>query len=349
MEFIHKGQASGSTAATLLNNGMDVSALRPWIGKDNRHYINQNGVAVPTQNANATLRKEEWKQLDEAIIVAAKERLRIVKDLRSAGLVYNIPNGMGKTVLESQTMGDITPATIGMDPARTSEGDRPEFGLVNLPLPVIFKDFYFNARQVATSRNSGAPIDTTTAQLAARRVAEEAEKLCLGIAPTFTYGGGSVYGMVNFPERVTAVLTNPEDSDWVPATLLHELLAMRQQSIDLFYFGPWVVYASPAWDQFLDDDYSTAKGDNTVRQRLLALNGITDIRTADFLTGYQLIMIQMTSDVIRLVMGMDITTLQWETLGGMRLNFKVMAIMVPQLRSTSSDAETAGIIHGVAT
>lgn len=349
MDFIMNGQASGAVAATMLNNNFDVAALRPWIGKDGRSYIaqNENGksIARPLMNATATLRKEEWKQLDDAIMIAARERLRVVADLRAAGLVYTIPNGMGKTVLESQTMGDITPATISMDPARTSEGDRPEFGLVNLPLPVIHKDFYFNARQVATSRNTGAPIDTTTAQLAARRVSEEAERLTLGIAPTFQYAGGTVYGFTNFPQRITVELTSPEDSNWTPATLLRELLRMRQHSVDVFHFGPWVLYTSPAWDLYLDDDYSTEKGDNTVRQRLATVNGITDIRTADFLSGFQMVLVQMTSDVVRLVMGMDITTLQWETLGGMRLNFKVMAIMVPQLRSASSEADTAGIVH----
>lgn len=355
MDFIHNGQASGAVASALLNANFDTKVLRPWIGEDGHSYIAQNSApgkvaAVRLAQNNATLRRDEWKQLDDAILVAAKERLRVVADLRSAGLVYNIPNGMGKTVLESQTMGDITAATISMDPARESEYDRPEFGIVNLPLPVIHKDFYFNARQVATSRNTGAPIDTTTAQLAARRVAEEAERLVLGLAPTFSYGGGSVYGLTNFPNRVTMDLTDPTDSGWEPSTLVSEVLQMRSHSTDLFYYGPWILYVSPNWDEYLDSDYSSAKGDNTLRQRLLQINGINDVRTADYLTGLQMVLVQMTTDVIREVIGMDITTVQWETMGGMRLNFKVMAIMVPQLRSTpmaASDAESSGIIHGV--
>jgi len=48
---------------------------------------------------------------------------------------------------------------------------------------------------------------------------------------------------------------------------------------------------------------------------------------------FTLLMVQMTPDVARAVNGMDITTVQWETKGGMQLNFKVMAIQVPQLRS----------------
>jgi hypothetical protein len=323
--------------------------LRPWVGKDGRHYVarNQGGkmVAVPLMNANATLRKDEWKILDEAVVMAAKERLRIVADLRSAGLTFTIPNGMGKTVLETETMSDITGASISMDPVREIEGDRPQFELTNLPLPVIHKDFYYSARQVATSRNSGAGLDVTTAQLAARRVAEEAEKLCIGTITSPTYGGGTVYGLINHPNVITSVdVTAPTDTGWTPAIMVAEVLAMRQASEDKYHYGPWRLNNSPSWYQYLDDDYSASKGDNTLRMRLQAIKGIQSVDTLDHLTGYKLVLVQQTSDVIRLVMGMDITTVQWETHGGMRLNFKVMAIMVPQVRADYNG--NTGIVYG---
>jgi hypothetical protein len=350
MDIILNGQAHGSVATTLLHNGFDIASLRPWQGKDGRSYIarNVNGkmTAVPVGNA-ATLRHEEWKILDESITAAAKERLRVVADLRGSGLTFNLPNGMGKTFLETETVGDITPATISMDPIRQSESDRPEYDLTGLPLPVIHKDFFFSARQIATSRNSGAGLDTTMGQLAARRVAEEAEKLVLGVSPTFSYGGGTVYGLTNFPYRISRVLTAPTAGGWVPSVLLGQILAMRQDSVDNFHHGPWILYVSPAWDLYMDNDYSPLKGDNTVRQRLMQISGITDIRTADYLgAGFTMLLVQQTSDVIRLVIGMDITTIQWETLGGMRLNYKVMCIMVPQIRSDHN--HNTGIVHGAA-
>jgi len=350
MDLILNGQAQGSVAATLLQNNFNPSVLRPWIGKDGRSYIARNDggklIASPTMVNNATLRKEEWKILDEAVVMAAKERLRVVADLRAAGLTYNIPNGMAKTILETETVSDITGATISMDPARKSEGDRPEYDLTGLPLPVIHKDFYFNARQIATSRNIGSGIDVTMAQLAARRVSEEAEKLVLGTTGTFTYGGGTIYGLTNFPSRITRSLISPLESEWVPSQTVQNILAMRQDSEDAFHYGPWVLYNSPAWDQYLDDDYSSAKGDNTLRQRIEAINGIQGVRTADYLTGYQLILVQQSTDVIREVIGMDVTTLQWETDGGMRLHFKVMAILVPQLRADYNG--NSGVVHGTA-
>lgn len=350
MDLILNGQAQGNVATTLLANNFDVATLRPWVGKDGRHYIARNEagklIARPAMVANATLRKDEWKIIDDAVVSAAKERLRVVADLRAAGLTFNIPNGMGKTVLETETQSDITGATISMDPARKGEGDRPEYDLSSLPLPVIHKDFYFNARQIATSRNSGSPLDTTMAQLAARRVSEEAEKLTLGTTGSFAYGGGTIYGLTNYPERITRSITSPEESDWVPSQTVTDILAMRQDSIDQKHYGPWMLYNSPIWDQYLDEDYSASKGDNTLRERIKKINGIQDVRTADYLTGTQLLLVQQTSDVVRIVVGMDVTTVQWETEGGMRLNFKVMAILVPQLRADYNG--NTGIVHATA-
>ncbi len=350
MDFILNGQAQGNVAATMMQNGFDVNALRPYVGRDGRSYVtvNQDGkhVAVPLINATATLRKDEWIQLDQAVIKAAKPRLRAVTDLRGRGLQYAITNGIGKTVLQTENQSDISDAEMSMDGLRQSQNDRPLYDITNLPLPIIHKDFGFSARQIATSRSGGSPLDTTMAELAGRKVAEYAEKLLLGVLDgnDYAYGGGTIYGYTNFPSRLQKVLTAPTASGWTPATTVQEVLEMRAQSQAAFYYGPWVLYTSPDWDVYLDDDYSSVKGENTLRERLAKIQGIESIQTLDYLTGFTFLMVQMTPDVVREVVGMDITTLQWETHGGLQVNFKVMAILVPQLR-TDQNSRT-GLVHG---
>ena len=119
---------------------------------------------------------------------------------------------------------------------------------------------------------------------------------------------------------------------------------MVKQSTDANYYGPWMIYYSPAWSPYMNGDYSSSKGDNTRRERIAKIDGIQDVRQADYLTGTTLLLVQMTSEVIRMVVGMDITTVQWESHGGMQLNFKVMAIIVPQVRADYNEA--TGIVHG---
>lgn len=44
------------------------------------------------------------------------------------------------------------------------------------------------------------------------------------------------------------------------------------------------------------------------------------------------------------VVGMDIQTLQWASEGGMEINFKVMGMIVPQVRYDYY--ENIGLVHG---
>jgi Family of unknown function (DUF6260) len=351
-DFIFNGQAHGQVADKLLACNFDTSVLRPWIGADGKSYITQNVGGKPKvvrTNAEATLRKDAWIAMDEAILKAAQPRLRFVADLRAAGLTYTIPNGMGKMTLQYERMSDINDADISMDPIRFGADDRPHFDLQNLPLPVIHKDFQFSARQIQASRDSGTPLDTTMAEMCGRKVAEGVEKFALGLfsPASYTYGRGTnqgtVYGATNFPYRITKTLTAPTSSGWTGSTLRTEVSNMKQLSQNKYHYGPWVLYFSTAWDEYLDDDFKT-NSDKTVRQRILELDGISDIRTLDYLTGYDCLLVEMTSEVIRLVIGLEIQTLQWDTIGGMLKNFKVLTIMVPQLRADIND--NTGIVHG---
>jgi len=347
VDFILNGQASGNVGATLLQNNMDPRALRPWIGKNGRSYrsvVGNNGIAraVPLVNANATLRKDEWKILDDAIVKAARQRLRAVADLRERGLQFTIPQGMGKTVLETETQSDISGATTSMDGLREAPADRPQFALNFLPLPIIHKDYHFTARQLATSRNGGSPLDTTMAELAGRRVAEEVERLLLGVAASFTFGGGTIYGYTNFPSRLTKTITSPNATGYAATTTVTEVLQMRDQLTTALHFGPYILYVSKSWDITLDDDFK-AESDITLRERILRIGDIEDVRTLDFLTGFDMVMVQMQTDTVRLVVGMEMTTVQWETDGGLLQKFKVMTIMVPQLRADHNT--NTGILH----
>ena len=56
-----------------------------------------------------------------------------------------------------------------------------------------------------------------------------------------------------------------------------------------------------------------------------------------------LLLVQMTGDVIRMVIGMPITMLEWTAEGGMVFHYKIMTIQVPQIRADQNDH--TGIVH----
>jgi uncharacterized linocin/CFP29 family protein len=343
----------GDLGSMVADPNFHPGLLRPYKGANGRGtYIarptaNGQWQSQLVSNAPATLLRLEWTELDQVVVRAALPRLRAVADLRGRGLQYTIPNGMSKTVLETQAQSDINGASISMDGLADSVADRPQYNLTNLPLPIIHKDFSFPARQIAVSRQGGMPLDLSMAELAARRVAEGAEQLLLGVAAGYQYGGGSIYGYTNFPSRLTYSLSSPLASGWTPKTFVANVLAMRLLSQQHFHYGPWVLYTSLAWDQYLDNDLNAASANSsniTLRDRVRRIEGIEDVVTLDYLNGYDVVMVQMSTDVAREVVGMDITTVQWETHGGMNLHFKVMCILIPQLRADYNG--NTGIVHG---
>jgi hypothetical protein len=343
--------------------------------------LQNRGIMSPVFNATS-LRKEEWLELDRVVIRAARFRLRAWADLSAANQFGGF-NAMSKLILEHETMSDPGEAIVDMDGLTEGRTDSPKFQLEGLPLPITHSDFWFSSRRLAVSRNTGTPLDTTMAEGAGRRVAELIEKTVLGVETGITYGGNStqvggygrtpsVYGYTNFPQRLTVTgLYRPtglgrSGTGWVAADTLKDILRMRDLLYANKFYGPFMIYHSNDWDQYMDNDYILSGGNvatQTLRERLKAIDNITDVRRLDFLSStataagdparitttfpFTFLLVQMTADVCRAVNGMDITTVQWESVGGMRLNFKVMCIQVPQLRADFNG--NTGIAQGTAT
>jgi len=343
-DFFVNGQAHGSVAEKLMANNMSPLALRPFIGNDGKPYVSKmigNELkAVPV--ANATLRKDEWKVIDTAVIQAFKSRLIGVADLISRGLVYNIGDGLGTTVLEYQKMKDVQGATMSMNAASKGRKDRPEFDIAYLPLPIVHKEFSFDIRQLTASRKHGQPLDTTMIEMCARKCADKVEQMLFNGSGTYTFGGGTIYGYLDAPNRNTGSLTAWTASASTGATILAQVVAMKQAAIADRCYGPYVLYIPTAYETQLDEDYNSSYP-KSLRQRLLEIEGISDIKVSDQMTAANVVLVQMNTETVRLVQGMGITVVEWSNDGGLTKEYKVMTISVPQVRADSEGR--SGIQH----
>lgn len=303
----------GGVASTLLNNGMNINSLRTL----------------------DVLRKDEWIAFDSKLVQIAKSRLVGVGDLIAAGLVYNLNNAMGTTRVEWEDVSDMTPAELSMSGITQSESGRVNYTLKALPVPIVHKDFNLSIRALMASRNSGQALDTTQMALAARRVAELNESILFNGA-TLVAGGAGIQGYTTATNRNTGSLTG----DWsliaqTGAIIVADVIAMIGALVADNMFGPYHLYIPTTFANKLNEDYK-ANGDQTIRDRLLKIDGISSIRTSTNLsdggTG-EVVLVQFTEDVVDMVMGQQPTTVQWESAGGMVFNFKVMSIMVPRIRN----------------
>ncbi len=382
VDFVLNGQGHGDVGQMLGDVRFDPGLLRPYFDSQGNRCVTvntgrtvrdakgnyvpehrkilvgdllQKGIYNPTFNATS-LRKEDWIQMDRVVIKAARQRLKAWSDLAGAN-TYGGFDGMSRLTVEYETMSDPGEAVVDMDGLAVGRTDSPLFKLRSIPLPITHSDFYFSQRRLAVSRQGGTPLDTTMAEAAGRRVAEVIEQTTIGTVTGVTYGtqtagvgthdgNSTVYGYTNFPNRITKTdLTTPTGSN--PEGVMSDVIEMRELMYAAGYYGPFVLYTSTGYDRYLDDDYfrsgSTAQV-RTLRERIRSIEGIRDIRRLDYLTsGYQMVMVQMTPDVARAIIGMPIKTVQWESKGGAQINFKVMCIMVPQLRSDYNG--NTGIVH----
>jgi hypothetical protein len=362
VDIINQGQGTGEVASHLMSQGrMDPAAMRPFYGKDGKSYItvfkggdakDPKNYATQISTNAATLRRDEWKKLDEAVMGIAESRLNGAQDVIDKGLTYELGNGMGSTVLEWHDVSDALEADLTMDAITRGKNDRPVFQHNYLPLPIIHVDYEINTRALTASRNMGNSIDTTLAERAARKVAEKLENMFFTDVD-YSYGEkdsrdrNKIYSYLNFPDRNLVTLSTYGSWDAASGTsgadILASVLAMKQTSIDNFHYGPWQLYIPTGYETVLDGDYDATTPGTTIRERILKIAKIDGIKVVDTLPADNVLMVQMTSDVVRLVRGMGIQNVQWSQEGGMITKYKVMTIQVPQIRSDQNGK--TGIIH----
>lgn len=321
-------KASGGTAMRLLQADMNVNALRTL----------------------DVLRKEEWIQYDQALIEVARQRLTGVDDLMSRGLSFNVANALGTTRVEWEKLSDMDPAEVSMAAVTEGERDRVDFTLDSVPLPVIHKSFQLNIRALEASRRTGETLDTTQARLATRLVTEKMEDMLFnGI--TLTAIGGSVFGYTTATNRNTGNLTGA--NGWITGTdgvdTLSDILTMIGVLRADRMYGPYGLYVPDEWWTNLLEDFK-ANSDKSTITRVMEIPDLQFVKPTSNLTGTvagtsgdEVLLIQLTSDVVDIVDGMQPTMIQWDAMGGLVLNFKVMAIMVPRMKSTATNQ--SGIAH----
>ena len=309
-------KGSGDVAMKLLANNFNVNSLR----------------------TNDVLRKDEWKQYDTALIEVATKRMPLVQELISRGLTYNISNGLGTTILEWEDVSDMEGAEVSMSGVTAGENDALEFDIHSMPLPIIHKGFSLNIRQLMASRTTGQPLDTTQAKVAGRKVAEAVETMVISGHAT-RVGSSVIYGLdtVSNSEAITMTGTTGWDTDSTGAQIIADVLSAIAALETNYMYGPYVLMINYATHNRLQTDYDVSGTSlMTIMERIMRIAGITKIIPSTDVPANHAYVVQMTSDVIDEVVGLQPTTVQWESHGGMMMHFKIMAIMIPRVRWTQT-------------
>lgn len=331
---------------------------RPYIATHGKHkgqpvvayntgQLDKDGMPVYGEKlaitANAsTLRKDEWINLEDAILEAARERLVIVDDLMAKGLTYNV-GGLGTIISEWEEGSEMTDAEITMDGESGSDKDRQNFDLAGVPVPVIQKEFKIGQRMLMASRTRGAGLDVTQGVEAARAIARTSESMIFNGA-AITTGGYSIPGLRTFSGRATYTISDWSNAGTSNETILAEILAMIELAeTQERRFGPFNLYIPATYSSRFREDFK-ANSDKTLMQRVLEVDAIDSVRVSDVLPTNNVILLEMDRGVIDLAIASDITTVQWQSGSGWTNHFQSFASWVPRIKQDFDGH--CGIVHG---
>lgn len=320
-----------------------MTALRP-VQADNQHGFGEEGFNLAV---HATLRKDEWETVDDRVNEVQRERLTVVDDLRSRGLITNV--SLGTILRVTERLEDFSDAELSYDGDTAPESDRPSYLRDTVPVPVISKDFRISWRQLAASRERGDALDTTSAELASRKVRDRTQTL---FTNGFTGGpdGTNIPGLTTASNRMTQTITA---WDGGTPTIIADVLAALQKMYAANLFGPFILYVPKNYWHIIQDDYSTAKGDRTYMERLLAFDEIESVQPNDSLADDHVVLLNATRDTIDVTEAQTVTTVQWEKNPFVTM-FRVVAVIAPHIKkmeksgaAVTTAAGSSTTIHGI--
>ncbi|MFI5222657.1 MAG: major capsid protein [Nitrospirales bacterium] len=319
--------------AMLLPGGLTINNLRGPGFRLMQQYTESDGF-----RALAPLPEHSQKVIDTAVVEVGMDRLTVARDILAMNLTYNLTDPLSITQLEWLASNKVGNSQRTMSPEVRQENFLPDLLANRLPIYLTTSGFELDIRTLRMSQRVGLPLDTANVASGTRAVNESIEDAVINGATTLDgqdlqVAGYKAPGLVNAPNAATQNLTLASwDATPVAATILAETMAMMAKLRANKKFGPYIMYVNTEVGAMMDNDYVTASPQNTIRERLLKLEGLSAIRTADLMPAAKVILVQMTKDVLDIVVGQRPTVIPWTSLSGMTFHNLIMAIMVPRIK-----------------
>lgn len=317
---------------------------------------NLHGALAETGSINAfraatALPPEAQKMIDDAVVRVGLDRLVLVDDLISQGLVKPLPNWLAVPSIQQRKMGRAGHAHRSFTPGVRGERQTPDETSYTIPVTATWDDFSFGIREQMNSERVGAPLDTENISQAARNVNEAIEDQ--GVNSGITVDGNSQPGLLNAPDVNTyQYLGGATGLAWTDAakTGAHILQDVGDM-IDLLegdnYFDRATLYVNTTYGRKISTEDYASEYPGTIKQRLeqVEVGGVPlRIRTADKLPANRTALVTMNTSVIDVVDGQRPTAINWLSPDGFTRFFMVLAC---QIVRPKSDADSqSGIVLG---
>lgn len=284
--------------------------------------------------ALAPLPKNAQEMIDDAVVRVGRQRLAFVDLLLRKNLTVSYPNWMAVPILTSHRLADAGRARTAMTPAR-GENRIMQWTPYSLPLYTTYDGFKLDLRQMLAAAAAGHPLDTLDVEMCTRNVNEALEDVAL-------------YGGVQFDALTVPGVTDSTITDtyaaWTGATGLvikTAVLSMAAKLQAVSRYGPYALLVGTAYGNTLQRNWSDGvttfpQSIADVLRQLTFANQNLEIVVCDMLAEDTVVLVQMTSDVIDLVVGQQPQPVPLTQIDPFSRDYLVLACIVPRVKVDSN-------------
>lgn len=294
---------------------------------------NEKGVVV-NADGGALHYEDHKKMLDD--VVAARKYMPTVFDTLSSIAGVVVPVSLNQTLVGMMNKNEFDAKTSMNGSGRTNNQSNYKYSWV--PQPIYHTDFSIPFRQNGFSYKNSDGVSESVSAVALERDST----LVLGNSDIVVDVNGTeaeLYGLTNHPDT----LAMPSGiSDWADSanndkiyketiTLVKEMFTKRKaaqipNSIIMFV-------ANDVMPEF-DADYSDAKGDRTVKERVMAITAIKEVMPCQWLPDGAVLLVEASPQTLRIPTSNDVIVTPWNRVDPFEdLRFTVFAASTLQVRS----------------
>lgn len=281
---------------------------------------------------NSPLPKNSHEIIERAVTRIGRQRLGVVETFLNAGLTTTLTNWWAVPSLRREKVNQVGFAKRSFVPDTRGERQVVDRGGDAWPIYCTSDDFSFNVRTVEIAGRMQYDIGTEHVENATYNVNLAIQDQALnGLTDSegnaVTFDGLSAPGLLNSTTTFTYAtwtgLTGPQ------------IITIVQTEIDVQrargFFGPWRLLVPANYSKVLTSDYGAAYP-KTIVARIQELGPYAGqnlaVEVVDGLPDNRVVLVQMTSDVVDVIVGQEPTPISWQD--GPKFNFYwcVLACMV---------------------
>jgi uncharacterized linocin/CFP29 family protein len=280
----------------------------------------------------AMLPPHAQEYIEKEIGQVALERLSLVKSLSDEGLVTPLANWLAIPQYGWNEASKSGVAQAGMVPGGQGEDSQPDMTPSFIPIYCQWETHTISIRDLAAAARAGYDIETNQMQQGVRRINEATEDY--SIYGGFQAAGGlKTYGLLTAPNRtVMNAIHDWDDPATTGVQKLNDIIAIRGALHAQHQYDPFNVVVGTTYSDSLDGDFKDLSSIST-RERLMEINGLNEIITADRFPANTVGVYTVNKNTIDLIVGQEITNVSWPTASPWSFTTTILQCMVPRVRN----------------